>query len=402
MIRIIERRCRYVKICTISMAPVAGFKSFLENIVSLMTRQGYEVTILYLSGQNKIPIKGTEERVYELSEHINEEYVDRSLTLRKNVRRVMFRLSSDRSSPYAVLKNNLFHSQTTAVYKAEACEPKLDLTEFDCVLSAEEVQCNYFLAYSVTAKKKIGYIHPDYSKTPYDKKCDRRALAKLDYVCATSKANAEAIKKALPSIKDKVIGIPNPINVAEIIQRSEEIGDVAFDNRMFNIITVCRLDNTYKALDRLLRIAERLKEAGDRFVWRIIGDGEYRTTMQTFISEHDLASYVIWMGARSNPIPYVRASDLFVLQSYSEGYPMSVCEALAVSTPVLVTNYPSASEQVVDGVTGYIVENNAEDIYAKLHAVINDADGMACIRKKLESYDKSRFENIDELLNLIR
>lgn len=390
-----------MRVCFISMSPVAGFKSFLENTALVMEEQGFEVTVLYLSRNDSISVRGTNEIIYDLSEHRNEKYRNVLLELRKNVRRILFRLKHDRTSDWVVLKNNLFTSQTKAVRNAKACAPKLDLSGYDCVISAEEIQCNYFLAYSVTAKRKIGYIHPDYSKTPYDRFYDRHALSKLDYVCATSKANAEAIKKVLPSIKEKVVGVPNPINVADIVRKSKEI-DVQFDRNVFNIMTVSRLDNTYKALDRLLLIAKRLKDNGDLFVWRIIGDGEYAPVMRAYIARNSLEKNVIMMGKRTNPIPYVRASELFVLQSYSEGYPMSVCEALAVDTPVLVTNYPSASEQVVNGVTGYIVDNEIDAIYEQLHFVIHNPGEAEQIRSNLRSYDKSKLENIDELLKIVR
>lgn len=384
------------------MNPVAGFKAFLENISLLMIENGWEVTVLYLSKQDKISINGTKEIVYDLNEHIDRNCRDINLFLKQLVRRLSFRLTHGSQSASKVLKNNLFHSQVKAINNAKACTPKLDLNQYDYVISAEEIQCNYFLAYSVYAKKKIGYIHPDYNRTPYDRELDQKVLSKLDYICATSSANAESIKRALPVIKEKVIGVPNPINVTEIVHRSTEIDNIIFDTSILNIITVCRLDNTYKALDRLLVIANRLVQSGDRFVWRIIGDGEFKEEMQMYIAEHNLYSYVIIMGELPNPIPYVKESDLFVLQSYSEGYPMSVCEALAVDTPVLVTHYPSATEQVIDGFTGFIVENNTDDIFNKLHRIINAPNVVKQIHTNLQAFDKSKLSNMDNLMKLMR
>lgn len=389
-----------MKICLISMHPVAGFRSFLENLSQVLINKGCEVTILSLEKDSSVTISGAKKMIFELSEHQggNRSY----FSGRQMIRRIWAHLSSKRNDAKEELRNNLFHSQIKALCRAKNCNPKLDLTQFDCVISAEEVQCNYFLAYSVIARKKIGYIHPDYSTTPYDRKIDNAVLKELDYICATSKSNAETIKKKLPLLKEKVVGVPNPVDIASIIKKANDSNEITFNNDRANIITVCRLDNTYKALDRLLLVAKKLSEMGDKFTWRIIGWGEYETTMREFIERNGMSENLIMMGAYDNPIPYIKASDLFVLQSYSEGYPMSVCEALAVDTPVLVTNYPSSNEQVEDGITGFIVNNDLESIYQKLHYLLQDPQILKDVKNSLKQYDKTRLANIDTLLNLMR
>jgi len=321
--------------------------------------------------------------------------------LKSVIKRLAFRFKKVRSEN-ELLKNNLYHSQLKALCKAKCCDIKLDLSVYDCVISAEEVQCNYFLAYNVIAKKKIGYIHPDYNNVPYDKRIDRKALSKLDYICATSEANANSIKRAISSLENKVVGVPNPIGVDSIIQKANQPMHCVFSTEVVNIVTVCRLDNTYKALDRLILVAQKMKDNGDKFVWRIVGEGDYGETMRKDIKKYDLQDNIIMMGYLENPIPMVNKSDLFVLQSYSEGYPMSVNEALAVDTPVLVTNYPSSAEQVENKVTGYIAENDFDSVYEALHYVINNKQELKNMRDNLKKRDKSKYDNIDNLLRIMR
>lgn len=382
------------------MSPVGGFKSFLENLAQRLVDNGCQVTVLSLSGQNDVTIAGTEQRTFDLIGHSSAEHLSLGDRISSLIERLLFRLKG--CSEKQAFKHNLFHSQLKAVSRAKTLPQPLDLSEYDCVISCEEVQCNYLLAYGVIAKQKIGYIHPDYQNVPYNRRIDRTALSKLDYVCATSETNAATIRRAQPSLKKKVIGVPNPIEVKTILQKAEGPVDESFDQNTVNLITVCRLDNTYKALDRLLSVSEKMKQNGAEFVWRVIGDGDYDAEMRAYIRQHELQDFVVMLGAKDNPIPYVKRSDLFVLQSYSEGYPMSVLEALAVDTPVLVTDYPSSREQVDDGVTGYIVQNDFDSVYSMIYEVVENREKLSTLQENLKRMDKSKLESIDALLEIMR
>ena len=64
----------------------------------------------------------------------------------------------------------------------------------------------------------------------------------------------------------------------------------------------------------------------------------------------------------SNPFPYVKAADVFVLLSRFEGKPICITESLIIGTPAIVTNYPSANEQIICGHNGIIIDNSEEAI----------------------------------------
>lgn len=387
-------------VCLISYFPVGGFRSFLENISQCLIRNGYQVTILSLNEEQSIKISGTNQRFYELEKHIKKDEIEKKSRKNGIIEKVLYRLKRSHTERDA-LRHGLYHSQLKAICKAQSCEI-IDLSEYDCVISCEEVQCNYILAYSVIAKRKIGYIHPDYQNVPYNKRIDKAALRRLDYICATSEANAESIRYAYPSLKNRIIGVPNPIDVKTVLRKAEAPIEEIFSTDVVNLITVCRLDNTYKALDRLLSVSKKLKRNGVGFIWRVIGDGDYENVMRIYIQKNDLQDCVIMLGAKNNPIPYVKQSDLFVLQSYSEGYPMSVLEALAVDTPVLVTDYPSSREQVDEGVTGYIVHNDYESVFDKLYDIIENRDMISRLHNNLKRMDKSKLEYIENLLEILR
>ena len=149
---------------------------------------------------------------------------------------------------------------------------KCDLSQYDCVIAWEENFTSYFLSHNVIAKKKIGYIHPDYQKAKFSVYVDEEAYSGLDYIACVSQATTQSLKQAIPSLAKKAICIPNTLVVDEILQKATE-NTQTFEKSNFDIVSVCRLDNVSKALDRAVCIAARLKGDGLNFKWYFVGDG---------------------------------------------------------------------------------------------------------------------------------
>lgn len=387
-----------MNLCLLSRCPEGGFKSFIQNLSSLLLKHNHEVTIILLDNNEDIKIQGVRKRYFDIELNSTFYLHRKPHRMRRFIERVIFHFKHSKQND--VLKHQSFHGQVSAEWIVKYCNTTLDLSEFDCVISTEEKICNYFLANNVVAKRKIGYVHPDYLLARFDKKIDLKYFKKLDNICAVSDANANSLKKAFPTLRKKIKGIRNPIDVENVIASSSVDTNISFDKASVNLITVCRLDNNSKALDRLLILAKKLKEDSLNYVWRIIGDGKYELEMRTFIKNNGLENNVILLGYMDNPLPLVRLSDLFVLQSYYEGFPMSVCESLILNTPVLITNYPSAEEQIKNNYTGFIANNDIDSIYKILKTIIADKSLITNIKDNLCVQDKKVFENIDLFLRM--
>ncbi len=271
--------------------------------------------------------------------------------------------------------------------------------EYDCAISWEEGYCNYFLAHNVKAKQKIGYIHPNYAEAGFYKPIDKKYFAQLDNIATVSKACYDTLLQVFPEYASKIWYIPNPIDKSNIRQRALERVDDMF-KKSFTILTVARLDDTSKAIFRLVEIARKLKEDNIEFTWYIVGDGPDKDQLKELVKRYDLLESVILLGAKSNPYPYMKLADLFVLQSYYEGKPVVVDEAMIVGTPVLVTRYSSAEEQVRNKVTGYIVENNTKDIYEKLKEIMLNPKQLTGIRENLNNLEWDNSSTLEALKGL--
>lgn len=276
--------------------------------------------------------------------------------------------------------------QRDGIRRAQAIRSRCDLTEYDCVVSWEEGFCNYLLALNVDAIDKIGYIHPDYSDAAFDAATDSSILGALDKIAVVSDSARHSLIRALPEFADKVVRVNNVLDIAYIRGRaSVDITDM--DSSLFTIVTVCRLQNVSKALDRAVRVSARLQEDGLRFRWYVIGEGADRRRIEALIRQKQLVGTFVLLGFRDNPYPYMRKADLFVLQSKYEGRPLVVDEAMIVGTPVLVTDYRSAREQVIDGTTGFVVANECDAIASRLRDVIRNPELLEGIRNSLRLAD---------------
>ncbi|MGL5902564.1 MAG: glycosyltransferase, partial [Cetobacterium sp.] len=94
---------------------------------------------------------------------------------------------------------------------------------------------------------------------------------------------------------------------------------------------------------------------------------------------------------------FMKRCDLYVQPSRYEGKAVTVSEAQILGKPVLITNYPTASSQVKDGVDGIITDLSPEGLADKIEALYKDRD----ILKRLENHcSKTDFSNEKELERL--
>lgn len=73
------------------------------------------------------------------------------------------------------------------------------------------------------------------------------------------------------------------------------------------------------------------------------------------VKELGLEGAVTATGFTDRVADFLSAADIFVLPSYREGMPRSILEAMAAGLPVVATDIRGCREEVVDGVTGFLV-----------------------------------------------
>ncbi|MDI6867740.1 glycosyltransferase family 4 protein [Methanoculleus sp.] len=97
------------------------------------------------------------------------------------------------------------------------------------------------------------------------------------------------------------------------------------------------------------------------------GDGPSRDSIAATLQEEGLTARVDlpgWIPHDDLP-PYLNQLRLLVLPSYTEGLPNIMLEAMACGTPVLATPVGAIPDVIIDGKTGFIMENNSPECIAE-------------------------------------
>ena len=110
-----------------------------------------------------------------------------------------------------------------------------------------------------------------------------------------------------------------------------------------------------------------------------------------------MEDYVIILGKRTNPYPYIKDCDIYVQPSRYEGKSVTVREAQMLCKPVVVTNYPTAKSQIQNGIDGVIVPMDNEGCAQGMVYFIKDKKHQQQIVDYLRSHD---FGNNDEVAKI--
>ena len=84
-------------------------------------------------------------------------------------------------------------------------------TKYDVAISFLEIDTIYFNIDKVWAKKRIGFIHCDYSKYSYDYKLDKRYFKRYNYIATVSEDCKKVLTNIFPEYKEKFLVIKNMI-----------------------------------------------------------------------------------------------------------------------------------------------------------------------------------------------
>jgi len=151
-----------------------------------------------------------------------------------------------------------------------------------------------------------------------------------DQIIAVAQKIKMALSQDFKVPPEKIKVIYNPLGIAEIDKLKQEEAAHPFfkkDRSSFVIIAVGRLAQR-KRFDILLRALSLVASKVDVYLL-IAGEGELLTDLQLLASNLGLKNRVDFIGVKKNPYCWIAKSDLLVLSSECEGFPMVIPEAMA-------------------------------------------------------------------------
>lgn len=327
------------------------------------------------------------------------------------VRMVTARMKAKMQMERYLRRHSVKESAAGLQYTANAVTPMLPAInptiEYDLAISF--LQPHNIVRDKVRAKKKACWIHTDYSVVDVNVADELPVWEAFDYVISISDDVTKTFLQAFPSLKKKIVLMENILSPTFVRQRAEEFDAFSElakyamnkDDKCSVFLTIGRF--TYqKNLENVPEICRKIVRDGALGVrWFIIGYGGDEKLIRSKIAEAGMEDYVIILGKKTNPYPYIKACDVYVQPSRYEGKSVTVREAQMLYKPVVVTNYPTASSQIKYGKDGVIVPLDNEGCAEGIVKLIKDSAKQEEIIAYLKTHDYGNEHEVEKLYKLV-
>ncbi|MEN4759397.1 glycosyltransferase [Chryseobacterium sp. C39-AII1] len=285
---------------------------------------------------------------------------------------------------YRVLYQKMFLWFPSLLYKFVLKNKK-----YDVELAAIHGMYKEILSSPQKDSKKIIWVQNDiFNLKDYTSEVIREFF-KFDKILVISNKLQEEMHKLAKNDKEKqsVIKIFNPIDKQDTLQKANvSIDDYPFNN---DIPTFVSVGTVYpqKGYDRLLEVHKKLLDEGLKHQLIIIGDGYDLNNIQALLEKLELQETAKMLGFRSNPYPYLKKADFYIMSSRHEGFPTIIAEALLLNKPISATDISGIKDLLQDGKLGIITPNSEDGIYDGMKKFLIDKSLSEHYKKEIEQTD---------------
>ena len=296
------------------------------------------------------------------------------------------------------------HDASVFQYVADAVEGALPslahLGEYDLAISF--LQPHNIVLNKVKAKKKICWIHTDYSTIHVNHDLELPVWNAFDYVVSISDDCSRAFVQTFPELKDKIVLIENilsPLFVRQQADLYEVKAEMPDGPGVVKILTIGRFSPP-KKIEGIPHICAEMERLGVDFRWYVIGYGPDRE-IQEALDKYGMRHRMKLLGKKSNPYPYIKACDIYAHPSIYEGKSVTVREAQMLCKPVVITDYPTAKSQIAHGVDGVIVPLDEVQTAMGIVDFINNSELRNKIVSHLHTHDFGNEIEVEKIYSLI-
>lgn len=253
----------------------------------------------------------------------------------------------------------------------------------------------------IQARKKIAWIHTDYSRIDVNVALELPVWNEYDCIASISPDVSRTFLSVFPSLQGKLVEIANILSPAFVRSRAEEQVDLSvFGDEAVKLLSIGRF--TYpKNFDNVPDILHRIREQGIDARWYLIGYGGEESLIRQRIREAGMENYVVIVGKKANPYPYIQACNLYIQPSRYEGNSVTVREAQMLCKPVVVANYPTAASQIQNGKDGVIVPLENAACAEGIVRVIRDSQLQSRLIQFLKAHDYGNENEVEKIYKLI-
>lgn len=276
--------------------------------------------------------------------------------------------------------------------------PRISNIAYDFAISF--LTPHYFVAEKVLAKKKIAWIHTDYSIVKVDTESELKMWSKYDYIVSISDNVTQSFLQTFSSLKERIVLIENimPMRYIRTLVNEFSTEQEMLIDGSIKLLSIGRFSPP-KKFDEIPVICRKIRELGIDVKWYLIGYGGEEQLIRQKIAEECMENYVIILGKKENPYPYIKACDLYLQPSRYEGKSVAVREAQALNKPVIITNYATAQSQLKDSYDGMIVPMDIQGCVEEICAILRDKKLQQVL---IENTKKNDYTNIGEIKKLYK
>ena len=168
---------------------------------------------------------------------------------------------------------------------------------------------------------------------------------------------------------------------------------MASEKGVIKILSIGRFTKA-KNFDNVPDICAQIISMGILVKWYIIGYGNDRKLIERKIKEANMEDYVSLLGRKENPYPYIKNCDIYIQPSRYEGKAVAVKEAQILHKPVVITNFPTASSQLRNGIDGIIVPMDNSGCAKGIVDLLKNSEK---IQNLIDNCSTSRYSNCEEI-----
>jgi glycosyltransferase involved in cell wall biosynthesis len=217
----------------------------------------------------------------------------------------------------------------------------------------------------------------------------KKVYKKADAIVCVSKGVKDDLNQVIHNIKKSLV-IYNPI---------ENFYKEKKDNSKFKIISLGRLveQKNYSLLINAFSIVtDKCANTKKELELYIFGEGYEREKLNKLISQFKLQDKVFLPGFVDNSADLLSSSDLFVLSSNREGFPLVLPEALSCGLPVISTDCPSGPSEILKkGQLGKLVPvDDVESMAEAIIEAINNPDKYSTREERMLRAKDFSVENV--------
>lgn len=169
-------------------------------------------------------------------------------------------------------------------------------------------------------------------------------------------------------------------------------------NGTVRFVTVSRI-NKQKGIDYTIKAFLKVFKVRPDVHLNIVGDGEEMNTLKDLVCRLEIAHKVTFSGSCPPPVVKQHLAEAHIFLQHStirEGSSVSIMEAAAMELPIVATRCGGIMDHVVEGQTGYLVDQkNVDGMAEAMEKLANDVDlrvamGKAGRARMMQHFDTKK------------